>query len=590
MRRPQVGAAATLLTLLTALAACRPDPIELQGQFGRSIALATGDASPLPRLAFIDEGCPGSVAAGGCSPDSGRACEFLLIDSLAPITALKDPDALLGTIGTECLEVRSAGGLASDPAATEDLEAAVARFRFNEVPAIRAPSDGTDDWNWLAGDGSHTVDPAGVLGGNLLRSLAVRMRVPRRGRPTVTFYSEFPGTEENLADAGRTYLPVQFPGRLLGRELPDRCELDGDRCELGGLAFTPGRDNLALQPTRMVLDACVAMPPCTVRYERDRLDPFTPGECTVARGPELKGSCVRASEPEGGGETASLVLASGVPGMVLFADSVVRMFGPPEALPACTVAAVNAGTRACPVGIDGVLHVSGWPSAGEDEPLVRLRVRSVGLVPGVVDTRDVTPCERADVRRNAALEQCVRFVEAAEAAGDVRNTFPPFSALADADDGEGHNDDPAASSLVTLGEASFPLGAEDPNPERWIDVTVLPETHPLVTALRRDVSPEAVQPDGLLGTVLFDDTETVLDYTDPNPGVRLSCLDPRSGDCFAAPDCRTDGQPACCFGMPLELVVDWIVIGEDDTCCGALSAGELSEVKNLGRCLGVSPP
>lgn len=585
------GASVTLLAI--GLGACQVEPIGLQGQFGRPIALATGDASPLPRLVFVDEGCPGVSAVGGCPAGGDRQCTSILIDSLAPISALQDRSGGASRIELECLEVRAAAGMAAQAPSEDELAQAVTRFRFDNVPVIRAPAEGALDWDWSAGDADQVIEPAGVLGANLLRSTALRVRMPRRGEPSVTFYSEFPGTEANLADAGRTYLPLQFPGRLLGRDLPDRCEVGDDRCELPGFSLTPGQDNSALEATRMVVDACVAMPPCTIRYlGRDRLDPFTPGVCDRVRGPdpELEGACAEAGDDERGGETASLVVASGVPGMVLFADSVVRMFGDPLALPGCTVAAIDGDTRACLVGVDGELHLAGWPSAGVDDPLVRLRVRSVGLVPGLVDTRDILPCDRAGARLDAAAAQCDNFVAAANAAGDIRNTFPPFSAKSDGSDGDDHVDDPSATSLVVLGEASFPVGAFDPDPDRWIDVTVMPQTHPMVTALRRDVSPEAVEPDGLLGTVLFDDTETVLDYTDANPGVRVTCLDPRSGDCYAAPDCRTDGQPACCFGMPLELVVDWIVIGEDDTCCGALSAGELAEVQELGRCQGLSPP
>ena len=58
---------------------------------------------------------------------------------------------------------------------------------------------------------------------------------------------------------------------------------------------------------------------------------------------------------------------------------------------------------------------------------------------------------------------------------------------------------------------------------------------------------------------------------------------------MAAPDCRDDGDAACCFGLPLDLVVEFI-LQVDDTCCGALSVGELREIQEEGICLGVSPP
>ena len=111
---------------------------------------------------------------------------------------------------------------------------------------------------------------------------------------------------------------------------------------------------------------------------------------------------------------------------------------------------------------------------------------------------------------------------------------------------------------------------------------MVPATHPLPVALRLDLSPEAAQLDGLIGTALLRDTIAVLDYTDPNPGVRLSCLDPRAGQCMVAPDCRRDAQPACCYGLPLDLLVDFILQAEDETCCAALSAAELDEIQAQG--------
>lgn len=574
---------------------CGVDPVIVVGQFGRPIPLATGDDSPLPRLAFVDEGCPGDdVAVGGCAASGERACMPLLIDSLAPISALRDPDAEQGRVDIECLEARAAGGLAEPDPSDDALADAVARFRFSNLAVIRASEAGSDDWAWTAGDAQHTIEPGGVLGGNLLRGLAVELRTPRApnaGPPTIALYGEFPGSERDLADQGRAFIPLQFPGRLLGRDLGDRCDVDGDRCRVPGYDLRPGQNEIALQATRMVLDACIAPPPCTVTYERDRLDPFRAGECDQALGPGSDARCFAADDDDGGGLSASLVVASGVPGLVLFSDSAERLFGAPGELPTCHPSSIDDTTRACLTGNAGQLHVSGWPSAGSppDAGLPQLRVRSLGLIPGSVETRDVTPCTRMQRRRDALLDSCDRFVEAAGEAGDVRNTSPPFSAEADGSDGEGHDDDPGATSLVVLGEATLPLGAPGPNPEQWIEVTVLPAEHSLVLALRRDVTPEAIEPDGLLGTILFDDTVAVLDYTDTNPGVRVACLDPRSGDCFVAPDCREDAQPACCHGLPLELIVDFILVGEDDTCCGALSASELLEVQALGRCTRTAP-
>jgi hypothetical protein len=272
-----------------------------------------------------------------------------------------------------------------------------------------------------------------------------------------------------------------------------------------------------------------------------------------------------------------------VPGIVLFDDSAQRLFGDVDALPRC--GEVAADDRACLDAVDGTLAFSGWPIAGEDAPLPRLRVRSLGLVAGLTQTRDIGPCQRLQERRSALVSQCVRFGDAIESEGDVRNTTPPYSAAPD------DESDPANASIAVLGEVAIDSADGLPNTDRWIDVLVVPATHPMVGALRQDVVPEAIQPDGLVGTALFSDTLAVLDYTDPNPGVRLSCLDPRAGTCMVAPDCAKDGQAACCHGLPLTLLVDFILGALDETCCTALSASELEEIQaQAGLCLGVQPP
>lgn len=572
--------------LVCALWACGADPIVPIGQFGAAIPMASGDGSALPRLFFIDEGCPGASAAGGCEATGDRACVPLLIDSLAPITAIADPSVEpgLATLDQECLEVREAAGLAAAPPSAEDLEAAVARFRFDRVPVVRVPAEGTDAWTWAAGDETATVEPGGVLGGNLLRALAISIRAPSGQTPVLRVYTEFPGEERRLADQGRAYLPLQFPGRLLGRDLEDRCDVGGSSCEIAGWDLRPGQTNIALVATRMVMDACVAAPPCTLTYRRAADDPFEAGRCALTLGQGTMQECEDASG-DTGGRSASLVVATGVPDLVLFDDSAVRMFGDLDALPACD-GGVGPNDLACLAGRDATLSLAGWPDAGLDEPLARLRVRSVAIVPGVVSTRDVGPCERVDRRLDGLWNQCNRWRLTASAAGDIRDTTPPFSGASDRSDDE----DPSATSLVVLGETALAEATSLPDPARWLTVRVLPATHPLPLALRRDVAPEAIQPDGLLGTALFSDTETILDYTDPNPGLRMRCLDPRTEVCTSMPECREDGQRACCFGLPLRLLVDYIVAARDDTCCGALSASELEEVQALGHCQGLTPP
>jgi hypothetical protein len=143
-----------------------------------------------------------------------------------------------------------------------------------------------------------------------------------------------------------------------------------------------------------------------------------------------------------------------------------------------------------------------------------------------------------------------------------------------------------------LGEHVLLDGALNPRPDSdlWIETLVLPAAHPLAIAVRVDVAPEAVQPDGLIGSAMLDGTATVLDYTDPNPAVRLACFDPRAGSCMVATDCRTDAQPACCHGLPLNLLVEFIVLAENETCCSALSGAELGEIQEQGFCLTTEPP
>lgn len=569
------------LLAVALLAGCASEPTVFEGEFGRGVPLASGDASPLPRLGFIDEGCPGSTARSGCDPAGGRPCELALIDSLSPLTFFKRKDDQQHlNFGRECVELRQAQGLAASSPTDMALERAVARFRFRDLPVVRAPADGGDAFSWQAGDEAVTVEPAGVLGGNLLRQFAVLLRRPPLGGARVALYGEFPGTDRDLADAGFAFMPVQFPGRLLGRDLADRCDIDGQNCELGGFDIQ-GNPDLALEASRMVLDACIAMPPCGVTYDLTKFDPLEAGTCLASTSPDLddiEGACVAADDPDAGGKQATLVVATGVPGLVLFDDSARRMFGALEDLPDC--GAVEADTRACLQGLDGALSVPGWPPApsGDEPPLLRISVRSVGLLPGLTRTRGAGPCVRAQRRVSGLFKQCQAFVDDFNARGNVEDTSTPHA-------GQGSD-----TALAVLGETRFDEGQTEPNPDRWLNTLVLPETHPLVLSLRRDVAPEALQPDGLVGASVFQDTVTVLDYTDPNPGLRLQCLDPRSGDCLNAPTCSADGQAACCYGLPLNLLFEVIVQARKNTCCGALSADELLEIQEDGFCLGQGPP
>ncbi|MBA3547132.1 MAG: hypothetical protein H0T76_11660, partial [Nannocystis sp.] len=153
-------------------------------------------------------------------------------------------------------------------------------------------------------------------------------------------------------------------------------------------------------------------------------------------------------------------------------------------------------------------------------------------------------------------------------------------------------------TAAVLGEvfvANIDAGTPLPDPTRWIPTLVIPADHPMVVALRRDVAPEALQPDGMIGTALFNDSEVVLDYTDGTPGVRLSCLQPDDGLCMALPTCRPGTGtaatlPACCHGLPEDLLISLIVEGGEYACCGALSPDTIIELNLQAEGAGLEAP
>lgn len=580
-----------LVLALLALPACPQDEILIEGEFGRPVDLATGDGSSLPRLLFRPGACGGE--AGGCTsvctgppadcpPD---ACLPLLVDSGSPITTLAGdgpPVAL-----RSCFEARSARDALADPVPEIALKRAIARFRFDSTPLVRLPRDPAEVvWGWQVGD--HTAAPfvGGVLGGNVLRSMAVRLFSGYGNTPPqITFYREFPGTESVLADQGSAALPLQFPGLLLGKLIDDVCQQPGgDDCDfVSPGVFDRNHPESALQPTRLVLDACIGAPPAAVIR-----DPAT-GRCALAAGPGRKPTNFRSPLGNRGisagcgiaqvdlepgdidhGHDASVLIATGLPGLILFEDSALRMFGDLN-LPPCSgggglSSGDPSGTPACRVGRVGILRAPGWPPAGSaEEPLLALRVRSLALVPGLTQTSGPTACERLEVRLRALRSQC----ESALATKIPRDVS------------EGCRD-AAAQTAAVVGQAFVPAGGRV-NPDVWIPTLVVPADHPLVVAVRRDTSPEALQLDGIVGTALLRNTDVVLDYTDPTPSVRVACVDPDDGTCLAMPSCRARPDagavvPACCFGLPEDLLVSLIRDESAYGCCAALSPATVEEL------------
>jgi hypothetical protein len=610
---PRAPARGPRLAAFLLLAGCYVSEIQAEGEFGTRIALASGDASPVPRLAYLPGPCPGSPGGcrevclgppGECAAD---ACLPVLIDSAAAITMFADAEVAEPTPDRTCFELRSAAGILGGDA--DAWAAALARFRFDRVPLVRLPRDPAAqdlDWGWRVGNAGAPAYVGGVIGGNLLREFSVRFIHRRRDDGVdfdVAFYREFPGSEEVLADQGRAFVPLQFPGLLLGKDITDVCQAGGESCDYLTV-FDRQREASALRPTRMVVDACLAAPPATATWEPDR------NRCRLSPGPgarkgtyhsatgatgitveEDRGCTVNppqlAADDPHHGRDASLVIATGVPGLILFEDSARRLLQDLE-LPACGGDGGILGNTAftapaCIDGYAGALDLPGWPPAGSaDAPLLQIRVRSVALVPGLAETTGASACQRLESRVKALKAQCDR------AAAGASPRLPTTSACADA----------AQGTAAVLGEAfarRMVAGRPSPDPDLWITTLVIPADHPMVMAIRRDTNPEALQPDGLLGTAMFADSEVVLDYTGGTPGVRLSCADPDSGACVALPTCdagRTGAATpaACCYGLPEDLLISLVLDRGAYECCAALSPGTIDELNVQAGVEGREPP
>ena len=213
--------------------------------------------------------------------------------------------------------------------------------------------------------------------------------------------------------------------------------------------------------------------------------------------------------------------------------------------------------------------------------------RSLGVVAGNTGASGPAPCERLRDRLVGLHDQCRKLA-------DRKVPFHPRE-----------NDDQRADYAgVVRGEVSWVEGQSGPDTAAWIPTLVLPEDAPLTIATRRDVGSAAVQPDGFVGSVLLDETELVLDYTEDEdkPGVRVTCLEPSAGDCLGMPSCTSEGEDtssaapgkdACCWGVPDELLEQIVLegLGEDapresDRCCDALAPDTRTALEEMELCSG----
>ncbi len=567
---------------------CSDPEVVGEGQFGRLIALSSDPLSPLPRLVWHDgAACPGDAGGcqsfcagppGSCPPGS---CMPILIDSGSPISILPSRDGKW-SLSQECLEVRAGGGLSSggnpDP---DTLAGTTAAFRFRDAPIVRAPPDEIGGWAWEVGDDRNPATVGGIIGGNILRDFAVEIRHGAGEQPGIAFFSSFPGSEAVLADQGRAYIRLQYPGRLVGRLLNDLCEVGpGLDCQLSKLNLIPSNAVSAYESTRALVDACVAPPPCAVEWDRDQ------NRCMLARDRDASASC-----SDERGQSATLLVATGVPSLVLFDDSADLLLGPVDSLPSCDALPEDSDVHGCVEGVEGRLVLPGWPPL---EGLKRVRVRALALLEGLQQPSGAAPCERLRRRLEGLEHQCRGFREVGRPVRPSPN-----------------NDESVGDAAMVFGEVTWSRGQGSPDTSRWIETLIVPAAAAPVQALRREVVPEGAQPDGLVGGALLRQTETVLDFTEAetSPGVRVRCLNPNE-QCMAVPACGASsddvdfpnsegGRTSCCFGLPSNLIIEVVLSGEgkeapriEDECCPALSRAALKDLQSesLGLCTGVDLP
>jgi hypothetical protein len=337
---------------------------------------------------------------------------------------------------------------------------------------------------------------------------------------------------------------------------------------------------LLFDRTRALVDACVAPPPCALDWINDGTS------CRLRSGGTSSAAC---SDSLGGG--ATFLVATGVPGIVLFEDSATHLLGPLDELPTCFAEPLGLDIPACREADVGRLVMPGWAPL---EQLMRVRVRSLGLVEGLTQPTGNNPCERLRSRLKGLQRQCQGFLV------EGRPVRP-----------EPHTGETMGTSALVIGEVVLGDDQAAPDPTMWLEALIVPATAAPVIAVRREVVPEGAQPDGMIGAALLRNTETVLDFTEAveDPGVRVRCLDPGAG-CLAVPACTADvgtvefesadaGRTSCCFGLPSDLIAEVVLGGKDkeaprveDACCSALPRAAISEFQTpaLNLCTDVDLP
>lgn len=575
-----------------ALGACTEQRARLEGQPGVYFEVAADAVREVPRAAIRLGECygdPGGCATYctqdpiTCAATAPDACQLAIFDSAAPFAMFAgeaaggDDDAV-----RTCFELRSSPGLTNAPAGPDPD--AVARVRLLDAPAMRVSRDSGEAWSWELGDDrSPTQHSPVVLGGSLLADFAVSFKDPvdgPSGAVQVALAPDYVGSEGSLADTGSVYLRLQYPSVLAGGQLDDQCQVGSSDCDLGEIEWSTGQWRSLLQPHRLIVDACVAAPPCAVAFDR-ALGPLSADpQCHLAPRRDDPSSCADATDPERGGRRATMVVASAMPGAALIEDSAVQILGDLSDLPECgsLPTPVPDTVRACTESTAGSLSSPGWPRLDD---LAVLRVRSVALVSGNEGAQGPGACERLERRLQGLQRQCERTAES-------RAPWKPTDTPEDETD----------EGAIVVGEVQWTTG-DGPDPSAWIRTIILPSASALVNFTRRDTGTDAAQIDGFIGSALLRHSELVLDYTEEErpPGVRFRCLDPGDGRCLSIPGCRGSeggrGEPgtaSCCHGLPQSLLSDIILPSDssfppppraEDTCCVALAPGVRDQLEAI---------
>lgn len=487
-----------------------------------------------------------------CDPS---ACGILLVDSLAPLSTSLRPELEEAAYFSTCAQLRSPP--------YEGLNQSEVRFRIHDLgtlalPALKTPSD-----RWTLGDG-RTL--SGVLGGDFLLQFAAEFRFVRGARPQARFFRRLPGAPQRLENRGLSYLAAQSPGKFLGRVPGDQCELvpglDCDRpiAQLGNL-----ETQKIMPPSRLQLDVCMAPPPCVLVKERGQ-------GCVLRAGFENFAACTPWEGTPASG--ASLIVATSVPGIVLFSDSASRIVPDFANLIECGRVPEDLGSPSLfclDSESDGELHVPGWePLTG----LTTLKVASLAVLSGEVSQFSDHPCERWERRLRGLAAQCAAFDR------DSTASYPELEA----------SQEPLLSpslghSFLQAGALGTPVRTQE-RTKGWLPITIVPSSAPIVTNLRRSSGTIAAQADGLLGVAAFSQTLTYLDFTEreQRPGLRVQCLEPQEQLCRSLPACSADASAkdaSCCHGLPQSQLAEAILATplpeRPHPCCAALSQSKRDE-------------